>query len=286
MKMRYKHIIMLCSVLMIFHTSCTERIDIELNDSYTRLVVDGVFTTDTMAHTVKLTKTSSYYYNLPAPTVSGAKVSITDGKVIYDLTETSPGIYRTESSAFGINGHTYTLNIKLASPVGNFSEYSASSTIFPVTALDSINLQFHEDWSEYGIWEIKCYVLEPPTTDFYRFLVSKNKTLLTDTLNEWFVSDDKFYNGNYTNGLPVGYLDQGTADEAVVPGDTVGIELNGIGKDYFNFISSAQIELFGSNPLFSGPPANITGNINNGGFGFFAAYSVTRSQTIVPALKK
>jgi hypothetical protein len=44
--------------------------------------------------------------------------------------------------------------------------------------------------------------------------------------------------------------------------------------------------LFGSNPLFSGPPANIKGNINNGGVGFFTAHSVTRSYAITPEFKK
>jgi hypothetical protein len=34
----------------------------------------------------------------------------------------------------------------------------------------------------------------------------------------------------------------------------------------------------GSNPLFSGPPANVKGNISNGAIGFFAAYTTSRSR--------
>lgn len=267
-------------------SSCTERIDITLNDSYTRLVVDGAISTDTMSHTVRLSTTSSYYYNLPAPAVSGARVSITDGDSIFNLHEDSPGVYRTSPSVFGVDGHTYKLSVELANPIAGFTNYEASSTIYPVANLDSISLLFHADWSQYGIWEIKCYVLEPPTVDFYRFLVSKNVQMLTDTLNEWIITDDKFFNGNYTNGLPIGYLDQGSADQALVQNDTVGVEINSIGKEYYDFIVNAQTELFGSNPLFSGPPANIKGNINNGGVGFFAAYSVTRSMALVPEIKK
>lgn len=284
--MKYNKLILYFLLLIAAFSSCTERIDIELDDTYARLVVDGAISTDTMEHVVRLSKTSSYYYNQPAPAITGANVSITDGHVTYHLTETKPGIYKTEATVFGIAGNTYTLNIKLAEAVGNHTEYSANSTIYPIAPLDSINLQFHEDWANEGIWEIKCYVLEPPTVDFYRFLVLKNKTMVTDKLDEWLVSDDKFYNGNYTNGLPVGYLDQADGDEAVAPGDTVGVELNNIGKDYFTFISTAQLELFGSNPMFGGPPANIAGNINNGGFGYFAAYSVARAKAIVPEFKK
>jgi len=265
-------------------TSCTERIDVELDDSYTRLVVDGAITTDTMAHTVVLSKTTSYYYNQPAPPVTGARVSITDGEQIYDLTEDNPGVYRTDPSVHGVYGHTYTLIIQLESPVGNFSEYTATSTLYPVASLDSISLLFHPEWSEKGIWEVKCYVLEPPTVDFYRFLISRNETLLTDSLKEWFVTDDKFLNGNYTNGIGIGYIDQGS-DNGLHAGDTVTVEVNNIGKDYYNFVYEAQTELFGSNPLFSGPPANVKGNISNGAVGFFAAYSTTRSSAITPALK-
>ena len=284
--MKFNKIYIILSFLSVLLVSCTEKIDIKLDDSYTRLVVDGSVTTDTMAHTVRLSTTSSYYYNLPSPAVSGARVSITDGQVTYNLHEDSAGVYRTSPSAYGVNGHKYTLNIELASPIGGYTDYSASSTLNSVTPMDSINLQFHKDWSEHGIWEIKSYVLEPPTVDFYRFLVSVNDKMLTDSLNEWTITDDKFFNGNYTSGLPVGYLDQGNPYQALAEGDTVEVETNNIEKAYFDFIATAQLELFGSNPLFSGPPANITGNISNGGFGFFSAYSVTRSKVIVPAFKK
>lgn len=273
-------------VLSVAIVSCTEKIDIKLDNSYVRLVVDGAITTDTMAQTIKLKTTSSYFYDQPAPVVSGAQVSITDGTQTFNLKEDSAGIYRTDPSVFGVGGHTYTLNIKLATPIGGYSDYSATSTLYPIGPLDSVNLLFHPDWAKHGIWEVKCYVQEPPTIDFYRFLILRNHIMLTDSLNEWFITDDKFFNGNYTNGATVAYLQQGSAAEGLTPGDTVTVEVNSIGKEYFNFLSDAQAELRGSNPLFSGPPSNIKGNINNGAIGFFAAYSATRSYAITPEFKK
>jgi len=284
--MKYCKSIFLILLVSISIFSCTEKMDIKLDESYVRLVVDGAFTTDTMAHTVKLKLSSSYFYNQPSPVVTGALVSITDGTHIFNLKEDSAGVYRTDPSVYGVAGQTYTLSIKLPAPIGGQTDYSAISTLYPVVPLDSINLLFHPDWSEHGIWEVKCYVQEPPTIDFYRFLILKNRTMLTDTLNEWFVTDDKFFNGNYTNGATVAYLQQGTSQEGLLKGDTVTVEVNSIGKDYYNFITDAQAELRGSNPLFSGPPANVKGNINNGAIGFFAAYSATRSYTIAPGLKK
>jgi len=274
--------LLLISLLSIIAFSCTERIDIELDDSYVRLVVDGSITTDTMVHTVELSSTSSYYYNKPAPPVTGAEVSITDGTQTFSLTENSPGIYQTAPSVYGVPGKTYSLNIKLASEIGGQTDYSATSTIYPISPLDSVSLLFHPEWSANGIWEVKCYVQEPPTVDFYRFLILKNQVLLTDTLDEWFVTDDLFFNGNYTNGATVAYLQQESAEEGLTPGDIVTVEVNSIGKEYASFLFEAQAELRGSNPLFSGPPANVKGNISNGAIGFFAAYSATRSSTVTP----
>jgi hypothetical protein len=285
-KMKTKIFLLIFSLLSILIVSCTEKIDIQLDDSYTRLVVDGSITTDTMSHTVVLSSTSSYFYNQPAPAVTGATVSISDGTKVFELTEAAPGTYNTAPDVFGEPGKVYTLNIKLANAIGGHSDYTATSLLNPVTTMDSVTLLFHPEWSKKGIWEVKCYVKEPPTVDFYRFLLSKNQTMFTDTLDEWIITDDIFFNGNYTNGLPIGYLDQGSTEQGLRAGDTITAEVNSIGKEYFNFLTEAQSELFGSNPLFSGPPANIKGNISNGGIGFFTAYSATRSFAIAPEVGK
>lgn len=280
--MKFKTLILAMFLPALFFQACTERIEIELDDSYIRLVVDGSITTDTMAHTVLLSTTSSYFYNKPSPAVTGAQVSITDGTQTFVLTEFAPGVYKTQPDVFAVPGKTYTLDVKLASGVGGYTEYKAESKLFAITDLDSVGLLFHPEWASVGIWEVKCYVQEPPTVDFYRFLIKRNNQLLTDTINEWFITDDVFFNGNYTNGATVAYLLQSRSDEGLRAGDTVTVEVNSVGKEYYNFLLEAQTELRGSNPLFSGPPANIKGNINNGGFGYFSAYSATRSYTITP----
>jgi hypothetical protein len=146
--MKYLKSILLISFLSLLVFSCTERIDIQLDDSYTRLVVDGSINTDTMIHTVELRTTSSYYYNEPAPMVSGAQLSITDGIHIFNLKENKTGVYQTDSSVYGVAGQTYTLNIKLANAIGGHSDYSAVSTLNPIVPLDSVSLLFHPEWAK------------------------------------------------------------------------------------------------------------------------------------------
>jgi hypothetical protein len=272
-------VILAISILI---SSCTERIDIALDKNSVRLVVEGSVTTDTMSHSVVLTETSDYYYNKSAPRVTGAIVEISDGHMVFGLHEDSPGLYKTDPSFHGVAGMTYTLDIRLAEPVGGHTQYSASATLFPVSSLDSVSLDFQPEWSDNGIWVVKCYVQDPPTVDYYRFLIAKNGRMLSDSLGEWFVTDDKFFNGNYASGAPVAFLRQNREEEILNPGDIVTVEINNIGPDYAHFIWEAQSEIRGSNPLFSGPAANVKGNISNGAIGFFAAYSVSRNKSVVP----
>ncbi|MCX6334543.1 MAG: DUF4249 domain-containing protein [Bacteroidia bacterium] len=272
-------------LLSMMVVSCTERIDIKLDENYTRLVVDGSISTETMAHKVVLSMTSDYFYNMPPEMVTGASVTITDGVFIQVLTEGLPGVYSTDPTYFGEVGHTYTLNIILADPIGGYTDYTASSTLMPVASVDSIGLELHDEWAQYIYWEVKCYLQDPPTTDYYRCKISKNSQMITDTLIEWYVTDDKYFNGYYIDGAAIGYLEQSYADEFLAAGDTITAEINGIEKEYATFIWDAQVELWGSNPLFSGPRANIKGNISNGAIGYFAAYSITRATVIAPEYK-
>jgi hypothetical protein len=269
--------------MMVF--SCTERIDVRLDENYTRLVVDGSVSTDTMAHKVVLSMTSDYFYNKPPEMVTGASVTIADGGLIQVLIEGLPGVYSTDPTFFGEAGHSYTLNIVLTDPIGGYTDYTARSTLMPVASLDSIGLEYHDEWEDYTFWYVNGYLQDPPTTDYYRCLILKNSQMITDTLFEWYVTDDKYFNGNYLSGAAIGYLEQYYADEVLAAGDTVTAEINGIEKEYATFIWDAQTELWGSNPLFSGPRANIKGNISNGAIGYFAAYSITRASVIAPEYK-
>ena len=262
-------------------SSCTERIDLPLDESSFRLVVEGEVTTDTAAHSVYLTKSTSYYYNQVPPVVTGASVNITDGENVYELLEEEPGIYRTSSDFHGVEGLTYTLNIKLSSPLGGFTEYTASSVIASLVTLDSVTLQYFPEYGDMGLWEVKCSLLDSPLADFYRFELYRNKHLITHKLSKWQVTDDTFFNGLYASGILVDYLDQSSDNEKLVSGDTLTVELNSISREYYSFIQDAQSELRGSNPLFSGPGANVKGNISNGAIGFFAAYPVSRAYAIV-----
>ncbi len=269
--------------------SCTERIDINLDEQkYARLVVEGEFSSDTMVHKVKLTQTEDYFSDIAPSVVSNAEVIIYNSDEEYQLTEipANSGIYLTQPDVYGMIGKDYNLKIKLKKEIGGSNEYTAASTIYPINQLDSIGLEYHPDWGDEGYWEVKCYVWDPPTEDFYMFHIYKNGVLINDSVDQVFVVDDVMYNGNYTNGIGVGFLDQSNESEKLLPNDIVTLRISRITKEYTEFLVQIQEQIDFQTPLFSGPPANVKGNISNGGFGAFGAYSTSFASAIVPVTQE
>lgn len=272
MKISLKYMIVLILPALLF--SCTERVDIELDSTYTRLVVEGGITDQPGPHTIHLSLSGDYFGNEPAPKVEGATVTISTDDTTYFLLESAPGVYQTSEDVKGIAGKTYTLNIDGVEIDGESLQYSAESKMPEVPPVDSVAISFNPDWE---IWEVNLYAWDPPSREHYLFRIYRNGELLTDTIREYVVTNDDFFNGNYTFGIMVQWMEE---SEAGV-GDTITLEMASITEEYANFIWDVQDESGYNNPLFSGPPANIRGNISNGAIGFFAAYSLLRDTAII-----
>ncbi len=278
--------IIILAFLIVYLTSCTERIDIELDSSYTRLVVYGEITDVANRNFVKLSKTSDFFSNEPSPPVSGASIEISDGQRIILLSENkdNPGVYEAPIGFRGIPGRTYTANISEVDidENGENEFYTARSTLLPINEMDSVTLKYTKN-SFFSGWEVQVWAWDPEDVkNFYSFKAYKNGKLLTDSLDDYIVIDDVLFNGNFTFGITALFLNDAELDEKAVPGDTIYLEMNGVTEEFYQFIIDAQSETGPSTPLFSGPPANISTNISNNALGFFTAYSVVKDSTIVP----
>jgi len=271
-------------ILLANIAACTEKIDVTLDTTYSRLVVDGQIQSDTGAYLIALTQSADYFSNEPVPRVVNATVSINDGQNIFFLHETQKGIsgiYETDSNFAGKTGKTYTLDIELQEEIAGKTSFEATSYLPTVTHLDSISTQFHPEWGRNGIWTVKLWAQEPgDEVNYYLFNLYRNGILLTDTITKKVISDDKFYNGSYMNGVDVVYLNNEHPWETIYPGDTIMLQMSGITKEYFDFIDEVKQSGFNI-PFFTGPPANVKGNVNNGGVGFFSAFSNSFAKTLV-----
>jgi len=248
--------------------SCTEEITIELDSTFERIVIEAEITDELKQHQVKITKSADYFSNTPAPAVTGAIVTITDGTNTYNLTETTAGIYLTDSIR-GIPGNTYTLSANISGEM-----YEATGYMFTCPVMDSINFAINE-WDEELI-NVLIYAQEPgDEVNHYAWKAYKNDTLVTDTLREVTFSDDLFINGSYVSGVEVQYIE-------AVPGDTIMLEMLSIEESYYDFILKVMSETDWDGGPFDGPPANFYGNISNEALGFFAVYSIQRKTAVIP----
>ena len=263
-------------ILLLVMGACTEKIDVKLDETYTRLVVNGKITTDSAFQEITMSKTADYFYNQPVPMVHNATVTVSDGEDQYIFHETEPGIsgvYRSDIAFAGQVGKTYTLDIQLEQPVSGNKDFTGSCFLPSVTNLDSVGYEYHPEIGSEGGYLLTVYAQEPgEEKNYYMFNWYKNGVLMNDSLDNLSISDDQYINGNYINGAAVVWASNASSWENLKPGDTVMIRMSGITKEYYNFLFEVQLSQFNI-PLFSGPPANVSSNISNGSVGFFTAHS-------------
>ncbi|NPA35921.1 MAG: DUF4249 domain-containing protein [Chlorobi bacterium] len=270
-------------ILLLFISACTEDIELNLKHTDPRLVVEGFITTDTATHYVRLSKSGDFFANEQMPAVRHAKVSINDGHYTYELIESEslPGLYLTFDNFFGVTGRTYKLKIENVdiNDDGVYETYTAQSYLNPVTKVDSIKLEYEDNWD---LWKVLLYAMEPggDTTDYYMFSLIVNDTLYTDQLTEVTVADDRFIDGNYAKGVWVHSFYINNDEYDIYPGDTITLKMSGITSEFYNYVIALQEETGTNIPLFSGPPANLPGNISNGALGYFTCYSNSYGSTI------
>jgi len=196
------------------------------------------------------------------------------------LAEGSPGSYELPTGFRVEIGKTYDLDIKLEKAIDDKDHYTATSGTPNINDTVYIELEHQPDWGDKGYYVVKCYYWDGPEVNFYMFNIYKNDTLLTDTISKKQVVDDRFYNGGFTNGIGVGYLDQSNPREILRPGDVVTFQACSVTEGYANFVWQVQEEISFSTPMFSGPPANVYGNISEGAIGYFTSYPVIYASTV------
>lgn len=263
-----------------FITSCSEIIDMDLNDAENnRLVVEGTITTERKTHWIKLSRTSDYFVNQPTNAELNAQISVsTEDTTFYYTDPDNDGVYVTDKELSAKAGKTYTLNIQLS----NGEQYSAESYMKAIYPMDSISYSYAKSnipVEEGYFYLINIFVQEPESVgDYYLWEVFINDVLESDTLRKKTFVSDEFVNGSYIADWPVYEI-----EEAKITKDTTVIKLQmlSISKAEYEFKLAVLLETDFSGAGFNGPPANIPSNISNGALGFFGASAVTEDSLVI-----
>ncbi|WP_320018142.1 DUF4249 domain-containing protein [Labilibaculum manganireducens] len=283
-----KRIIYLITSILIL-SSCTEKMDVELDSSSTRLCVEAKITNDFKKHFVKLSESSDVFFNKEAIPVTKANIKVSDGTSNYLYEETSQGYYESVTKFSGMPGTTYSLSISDVDIDQNGEKeiYQAQSVMpFPYD-VDSIKMNYdkrymNDDGDRKAYWLLSLYLQDDiETENYYGFACQINNKLVHDTITEVVIAEDTFFNGGDSKGVDVGFFDQEKPDEIIYDNDKITLETYAMTEDYFDFVNEFQTMDQTQTPMFSGPPANIRSNISNDAVGFFAVYAITRNSITV-----
>ena len=291
------YIVLVSIIAIIIFSSCTAPIDIKTRNSEPVIVIYGQITDEFKNQYIRITSSSPYFDEKMSPTISGAIVQVTstDGD-LFRFYEEKDGYYISENCFAAKVGTTYNLTVEVDfDKDGEIETYEASTTILPVTPVDSVNVK-PINIMGYRHFALNFYMQDPPETEnFYLCIFYINDSLTNNKLSQYLFTDDRMYNGEYIDGATITYFEDATDEKnltapraeeegnyMVNPGDKIRLQLLNIEKGYYHFIYESISVKYGENPFFGGPPSNISTNISNGAVGFFTGFSLQEHTTIVP----
>lgn len=276
--------------------ACTEDIVIDVEEGEPMIGVEASFTDELKQHEAILSYTAKFYNQNEVDMVSGATVYVTDGvdTVYYHEDDEQEGHYFTDLVA-GKKNTLYHLYVEIPQADGDvqrlFSEGFIPDNVESIDSLvvkhfngmnDSIPSMFLFDTIE---WLYPYFQSLPDPNIIYMPMVSKNDTLLTDSLKVRMMIPQGGFAGYYVNGpemlesnkeIPIGYFRRSKLQD----GDRFHADLYSITPEYYLYFYSLLLST-GSNPML-GAPANVSTNIQpvGEGVGWFFTASVVSAETV------
>ncbi len=258
-------------VFAITFTACEKVIDIDLNSSSPRVVIDAQLSNLPGECTLELSRTLNFDDTVAYPLLSGALVTITDlgSGSIDTLREVSAGRYAHPLLA-GIPGRSYELLVQYEG-----QQYSARATMPPVVELDSLLIDSttftgprgpaNPDGSQPVNLLAFAFFTEPVgQRNNYYFEVTQRDTLADD----FFIYSDLGADGQPL--LRPIFVSTWVGAEVV-------IDLQGIDDATYEYLNGLNLNL-GQN---SATPANPKGNITGGALGHFRVHTSSKQRFVV-----
>ena len=276
-------------------SGCSEEMDVHtrsMDRSY--LVVEAMLTDCAdRPQTVLLTESIDYFEEEKPPVVSGAVVSVSDGKETYRYTETPSGSgrYVGPEGFHGTPGSTYTLSID-AFVGGQKNHYEAISTMeepgFEVQAVDYMYLGATNPQAD-SLWTVAVWGQDDPRSSYYYVSARLNDAVFPLGLS--LVMDDKYFNGQKVVCFPITTLYQteatrrqyGDCGKYLEAGDVFTLNVYSVPKEYYTFYTGFISSSVGAAvPMLQSQPANCPTNISGGdAVGFFVACSSSSASVVI-----
>ena len=257
--------IALLGVMATAVVSCTDPIDIELDEGTPQLNVDAFIDDQDVTQRVRLVETTNYFDNETVSSIEDATVTMADSEGnTYTFSYTKDGYY--ESDVTGAEMIKANLEYTLKVVVEERSYLATSSTLAP-PPIDSLTF---DEISGEGPGTLNGYIGNFWATDikgeenFYWIKAFRNDTFLSDP-NFLNIAQNAIQEGDAGDGLQfIPPIAQGitTFPDIYQKGDRVRVELHSISPGTYFFLSEARTQITNGG-LFAEPPYNVRTNIVN-----------------------
>jgi hypothetical protein len=258
-------------VLLIALVSCEDVINVNLNDSSPKIVIEGNLNNRNDSVKVSVSRTTNYFNPSLNTAVTGATVIINDNHGHnYNLKEYLPGQYFNIFA--GTSGYTYTLSVT----TGN-ETYSATSTMPYPVAIDSLWINQQSNGRQ-KTDVINCQVHDPKNIpNYYDINIIQGDSLLNNN-NRFLIYSDKYFDGLY-NTFTISARRLGIGNNFTSQ-STLILELLNIDQQTYDYLKELR-SILDQSVLSASTPANPTNNISNGGLGYFSASSISERSIVV-----
>lgn len=243
--------ILLLIIITISFSSCQDTVDIPLDNSEPKLVIDAVIKwqkgTAGDTQVIKLSLTNNFYTN-DILFANGASVSVTNSSnTVFNFTEVpNTGNYICSNFVPVIN-ENYTLSV-------TYQGQNYTSTAKLIATPPIINVQQETVPGIDGEDEIqlKYFFQDNGTEDNFYLLGVRNPK---KKIQEYGVVSDEFFQGNVMFGFYASDVEQGKI---------IKLTLQGVTSPYYDYMNKLiAISSTNSGNPFATPPATLRGNIIN-----------------------
>ena len=246
-----KKIILFSYLLTLLTFSCEDIVDVELNESEPKLVIDASinWVKNTLGNEQSITLTlSAPFFNESVPPANGAIVQImnSDNSVFNFVEEGSTGVYNNTNFVPVIN-ESYILTINY-----NGETYTAQETLKSVVSIDFVEQNNDGGFTGDDI-ELKAFYTDPVDIENYYFFEFISNIPVIPSLE---VYEDEFTDGNQIFGF--------YTEEDLESGDQVTIRNYGVSERFYEFMFLLlQQGSDDSGGPFETQPATVRGNCIN-----------------------
>lgn len=261
-----KRFIALLFVLTGLFFGCEREIDLKLNETAPKVIIEGWVTDAPGPYEFKVTRSGAYLGGATEDFVSGAQLILKDDMGAVDtLIATRPGWYQT-THIRGQMMHNYFLEVTVENEV-----YKASNYLPRINDILAVGAEYSDTIVFGPGYYVGLLAPEPPGIgDFYQFRFWRNDSLFNG-ISDLLVTDDRFVDGQispflypYPNEL----------------GDTIVVEVRAHSQISYDFYVTLFQQGSGGGP-FGTLPDNLSTNFDNGAKGWFGTAASRRDTLII-----